>query len=129
MKAIQLMPGVQAGVDGSADCIYAAQPDQNLILLDGTPVYNVDHMFDSFRFYSGGRSKGNTIQKAPFRHVSADGFLLSSTSVPMTEICRKYHGTLSIGLLTSKNQPGGSDCERENVFQYFRQTFVSRPHR
>ena len=46
MKAIQLMPGVQAGVDGSAGLyIRGGSPDQNLILLDGTPVYNVDHMF------------------------------------------------------------------------------------
>ena len=51
MKAIQLMPGVQAGVDGSAGLyIRGGSPDQNLILLDGTPVYNVDHMFGFFRF-------------------------------------------------------------------------------
>lgn len=46
MKTIQLMPGVQAGVDGSAGLyIRGGSPDQNLILLDGTPVYNVDHLF------------------------------------------------------------------------------------
>ena len=53
MKAIQLMPGVQAGVDGSAGLyIRGGSPDQNLILLDGTPVYNVDHMFGFFSVFT-----------------------------------------------------------------------------
>ena len=51
MKTIQLMPGVQAGVDGSAGLyIRGGSPDQNLILLDGTPVYNVDHLFGSVSY-------------------------------------------------------------------------------
>ena len=48
MKAIQLMPGVQAGMEGSAGLyVRGGGPDQNLILLDGVPVYNVDHLLAS----------------------------------------------------------------------------------
>lgn len=53
MKTIQLMPGVQAGVDGSAGLyVRGGSPDQNLILLDGVPVYNVDHLFGFFSVFT-----------------------------------------------------------------------------
>ena len=131
MKAIQLMPGVQAGVDGSAGLyIRGGSPDQNLILLDGIPVYNVDHMFGFFSVFTPEAVKKVTLFKGSF--PARFGGRLSSVIDVRTNDgdMQKYHGTLSIGLLTSKNQPGGSDCEKgKNVFQYFRQTFVSRPHR
>ena len=43
LKTIQLMPGVQAGTEGfSGLYVRGGGPDQNLILLDGIPVYNAD---------------------------------------------------------------------------------------
>lgn len=67
MKAIQLMPGVQAGVDGSAGLyIRGGSPDQNLILLDGTPVYNVDHMFGFFSVFTPEAIKKVTLFKSSF---------------------------------------------------------------
>src|SRR5699024_10744564 len=46
LKAIQLLPGVQTGNDGSTGLfVRGGSPDQNLILLDGVPVYNVSHLF------------------------------------------------------------------------------------
>ena len=67
MKAIQLMPGVQAGVDGSAGLyIRGGSPDQNLILLDGTPVYNVDHMFGFFSVFTPEAVKKVTLFKSSF---------------------------------------------------------------
>ena len=48
LKTIQLMPGVQAGTEGfSGLYVRGGGPDQNLILLDGIPIYNADHMFPS----------------------------------------------------------------------------------
>ena len=64
MKTIQLMPGVQAGVDGSAGLyIRGGSPDQNLILLDGTPVYNVDHLFGFFSVFTPEAVKKVTLFK------------------------------------------------------------------
>jgi outer membrane cobalamin receptor len=46
MKTLQLLPGVSGGSEGSAGLfVRGGSPDQNLILLDGVPVYNVNHLF------------------------------------------------------------------------------------
>lgn len=46
VKTLQLLPGVQSGVEGSAGLyVRGGGPDQNLILLDGVPVYNSSHLF------------------------------------------------------------------------------------
>ena len=46
LKTIQLLPGVKFGNEGSAGLyVRGGSPDQNLILLDGVPVYNVSHLF------------------------------------------------------------------------------------
>ena len=103
MKAIQLMPGVQAGVDGSAGLyIRGGSPDQNLILLDGAPVYNVDHMFGFFSVFTPEAVKKVTLFKSSF--PARFGGRLSSVIDVRTNDgdMQKYHGTLSIGLLTSK---------------------------
>lgn len=103
MKAIQLMPGVQAGVDGSAGLyIRGGSPDQNLILLDGVPIYNVDHMFGFFSVFTPEAVKKVTLFKSSF--PARFGGRLSSVIDVRTNDgdMQKYHGTLSIGLLTSK---------------------------
>lgn len=49
MKTIQLLPGVQAGTEGTVGInVRGGSPDQNLILLDGVPVYNINHLFGFF---------------------------------------------------------------------------------
>ena len=49
LKAIQLLPGVQSGGEGTSGFyVRGGGPDQNLILLDGVPVYNASHLFGFF---------------------------------------------------------------------------------
>jgi outer membrane cobalamin receptor len=46
LKTIQLLPGVSKGVEGSSDLfVRGGAADQNLVLLDGAPVYNTGHLF------------------------------------------------------------------------------------
>ena len=46
MKALQLLPGVKFGNEGTSGLyVRGGSPDQNLILLDGVPLYNVSHLF------------------------------------------------------------------------------------
>ncbi len=46
LKIIQLLPGVSRGVQGSTDLfVRGGAADQNLVLLDGAPVYNTGHLF------------------------------------------------------------------------------------
>ena len=49
LKTVQLLPGVQSGTEGSSGFyVRGGGADQNLILLDGVPVYNASHLFGFF---------------------------------------------------------------------------------
>lgn len=103
MKTIQLMPGVQAGVEGSAGLyVRGGGPDQNLILLDGVPIYKVDHLFGFFSVFTPEAVKKVTLFKSSFP-ARFGGRLSSVVDVRTNDgDMNKYHGTVSIGLLTSK---------------------------
>ncbi len=46
IKALQLLPGTVKGLEGSSDLfVRGGAADQNLVLLDGAPVYNTSHLF------------------------------------------------------------------------------------
>ena len=45
-RSLQLLPGIQLGLGGTSGLnIRGGTPDQNLILLDGMPLYQTDHLF------------------------------------------------------------------------------------
>ncbi|MFZ6013662.1 MAG: TonB-dependent receptor, partial [Bacteroidota bacterium] len=46
LKAIRLLPGTVGGIEGSSDSfVRGGAADQNLVLLDGAPIYNTGHLF------------------------------------------------------------------------------------
>jgi len=48
-RALQMLPGVKAASEFSSGLyVRGGGPDQNLILLDGTVVYNPSHLFGFF---------------------------------------------------------------------------------
>ena len=62
LKAIQLLPGVQNGSEGSAGLyVRGGGPDENLLLLDGVPVYNVNHAFGFFSVFNPDALKNVTL--------------------------------------------------------------------
>ncbi len=108
MKTIQMMPGVQAGLEGSAGLhVRGGSADQNLILLDGIPVYNIDHIFGFFSVFTPEAVKKVTLFKGSF--PARFGGRLSSVIDVRTNDgdMNKYHGMLSVGLLASKIQLEG----------------------
>ncbi|OIN57250.1 TonB-dependent receptor [Arsenicibacter rosenii] len=53
LKFVQTLPGVQGGTEGTAGMyVRGGSPDQNLILLDGMPVYNASHLFGFFSVFN-----------------------------------------------------------------------------
>lgn len=53
IKAVQLLPGVQGGNEGFAGLyVRGGGPDQNLILLDGVPIYNANHALGIFSVFN-----------------------------------------------------------------------------
>ena len=62
LKAIQLLPGVQSGSEGSAGLyVRGGGPDENLIMLDGVPLYSVNHMFGFFSVFNADAVKNVTL--------------------------------------------------------------------
>lgn len=46
IKTLQLLPGTVRGIEGSSDLfVRGGAADQNLVLLDGAPIYNTSHLF------------------------------------------------------------------------------------
>jgi TonB-dependent Receptor Plug Domain/CarboxypepD_reg-like domain len=53
LKSLQLLPGVQAGNEGTNGLnVRGGSMDQNLVLLDGIPVYNASHAFGLFSIFN-----------------------------------------------------------------------------
>ncbi|MEO1259397.1 MAG: TonB-dependent receptor [Bacteroidota bacterium] len=53
IRIAQLLPGVQTGADGFGGLhIRGGNADQNLVLLDGVPVYNPDHLLGIFSVFN-----------------------------------------------------------------------------
>lgn len=105
MKTIQMMPGVQAGTEGSAGVyVRGGGPDENLILLDGVPLYNVDHVFGFFSVFSPDAVKKVSLFKGSF--PARFGGRLSSVIDVRTNDgdMRNFHGSVGIGLLSAKLQ-------------------------
>ncbi|GAB3820465.1 TonB-dependent receptor [Pontibacter rugosus] len=103
IKAIQLMPGVQAGREGSSDLIVrGGSPDQNLILLDGVPVYNVSHLLGMFSVFNPDAIKTVDVIKGGFP-APYGGRLSSVVDVQLKEGNNQHFGGEgAIGLISSK---------------------------
>lgn len=66
-RALQLIPGVKAASDISSGLyIRGGGPDQNLILLDGTVLYNPSHLFGFFSTFNNDAVKDIELFKGGF---------------------------------------------------------------
>ncbi|MBN2682851.1 MAG: TonB-dependent receptor [Bacteroidales bacterium] len=103
MKTIQLLPGVQSGGEGTAGLyVRGGGPDQNLILLDGVPVYNVDHLFGFFSVFNADAISNVKLVKGGFP-ARYGGRLSSVLDIRMKEgNLKEFKGEGSIGIIASK---------------------------
>jgi hypothetical protein len=101
-KAIQLLPGVKRGTEGSSGFyVRGGGPDQNLILLDDAPVYNANHLFGFFSSFNGNAIKSIDFYKGGFPSRYG-GRLSSILDMRMKEGNQnEVHGEASIGLISS----------------------------
>ncbi len=103
LKALQLLPGVQSGGEGQSGLyVRGGSPDQNLILLDGVPVYNANHLFGFFSVFNADAIKDVTLTKGGFP-ARYGGRLSSVIEINMKEgDMNDWHGTGTIGVVASK---------------------------
>ena len=103
IKALQLLPGVQAGNEGQSGIyVRGGGADQNLIILDGVPVYNVSHLFGFFSVFNADAVKSVDLIKGGFP-ARYGGRLSSVLDIQMKEGNKKeLHGEGGIGLIASR---------------------------
>ena len=103
LKTLQLLPGVQSGGEGQSGLyVRGGSPDQNLVLLDGVPIYNVSHLLGFFSVFNADAIKNVTLTKGgiPARF---GGRLSSVLEINMKEgNMESFHGEGSLGLISSK---------------------------
>ena len=125
IKALQLLPGVQSGTEGSAGMyVRGGGPDENLILLDGVPLYNVNHAAGFFSAFNSDAIKNVTLYKGNFP-ARFGGRLSSVVDVRMKDgDMYQYHANLSIGLIASKVNVEGPIVKGKTSFNLsFRRTY------
>ena len=101
LKTLQLMPGVQSGNEGTTGLyVRGGSPDQNLILLDGVPVYNVSHLFGFFSVFNPSSISYIELIKGGFP-ARYGGRLSSVLDIRMKEgNMKQFAGEASIGIIS-----------------------------
>lgn len=108
MKSLQRLPGVQSSGDGTAGIfVRGGNYDQNLITLDGSTIYNGEHLKGFVSAVNAEMIENVVLYKGAF--PARYGSRLSSVvdiGVREGDI-EQYHGNISVGLLSSKVQVEG----------------------
>lgn len=103
IKAIQLLPGIQAAGDGSSNMIVrGGNIDHNLVLLDEAVVYNPSHVLGFFSTFNGDAVKDFEIYKGGIPSQFG-GRLASVLDVRMKDgNMKEYNVSGGIGVLSSR---------------------------
>ncbi|HIP37559.1 MAG TPA: TonB-dependent receptor [Crocinitomix sp.] len=126
IKTAQLMPGIQSGSEGSSGMyVRGGGPDQNLILLDGVPIYNANHLFGFFSVFNADAINSVKIIKGGFP-ARYGGRLSSVIDIRMNEgNMNEYHGEGSIGIISSKFMLSGPILKGKTSFMIsVRRTYI-----
>lgn len=102
LKVLQTLPGVKGGTEGTGGIyVRGGSPDQNLILLDGLPLYNTSHAFGLVSIFNSNAISGFTFYKGgiPARY---GGRISSVLDIKMKEgNTKKVSGEVNLGLISS----------------------------
>ncbi len=126
IKTAQLMPGIQSGSEGSSGIyVRGGGPDQNLILLDGVPIYNANHLFGFFSVFNADAVNSVKIIKGGFP-ASYGGRMSSVIDIRMNEgDMKKLHGEGSVGIISSKLMLNGPIISDKTSFMISaRRTYI-----
>lgn len=119
LKALQLMPGVQSGTEGTSGMyVRGGGPDQNLILLDGIPIYNADHLFGFFSVFNPDAISNVTLIKGGFP-AHYGGRLSSVIDIRLKEgNMKEFKGSGSVGLISSRLMLEGPLVQDKTSFMF-----------
>jgi len=103
IKQIRSLPGVSAAAEGAAGLVIRGSgPDETLVLYDGVPVYNINHLYGFYSVFNTDALASATMYKGAYP-ARYGGRISSVLDVRMREgNLKKYSGNISIGTLASK---------------------------
>ena len=103
IRVIQMMPGVQTPSEASTGfSVRGGGIDQNLVLMDGAPLYNTGHFLGFFSMFNGDAVKVADLFKGDFP-ARYGGRIASVLDVSTRDgNANHFGGNVSIGLITSK---------------------------
>src|SRR5690349_5998361 len=124
-KVLQLLPGVQAGSEGSSGLyVRGGGPDQNLILLDGVPVYNASHLFGFFSVFNADAINQVELIKGGFP-ARYGGRLSSVIDISLKEgNTKELKGEGAIGLVASRLTVEGPLSKKTSFIISGRRTYI-----
>jgi len=102
-KTLQLLPGVQSGVEGSSGLyVRGGRADQNMILLDGLQIYNPNHLFGFFSVFNSSAMKQVELIKGGFP-ARYGGRLSSIVNYTMKEgNLKRLEGEGALAIISSR---------------------------
>ncbi len=124
LKTLQLMPGVAGGTEGTAGLyVRGGSPDQNLILLDNVPVYNISHALGLFSVFNADAVQSVSLTKGGFP-ARFGGRLSSVLEVEMKDgPSDGWRAEGAVGLIASRLSVGGPIGEKTRVLVSARRTY------
>lgn len=117
LKTITLLPGVKNGGEASAGIyVRGGGPDQNLVLLDGIPVYNPNHLLGFFSIFNGEAVKNVEVIKGGIP-AEYGGRLSSVINIETREGNKdSIKGSGGIGLIASRISIEGPIKKKKSSF-------------
>ncbi|ASB47906.1 TonB-dependent receptor [Alkalitalea saponilacus] len=126
VKNIQMLPGIQGGSEGfSGLYVRGGGPDQNLILLDDVPIYNIGHLLGFFSVFNADAVKHVSVLKSGFP-ARYGGRISSVIDIRMLEgNNERVEGNINVGLLSSGVSLNGPvQKDRSGFAISFRRTYM-----
>ena len=103
IRAVQTLPGVATLSDFSVGLyVRGGTPDQNLILLDGADLYNVDHLFGLFSTFPADATKSAELLRGGFPARYGDRLSSVLNVVSSEGNKEQFQGSAGASLLASR---------------------------
>ena len=103
VKTVQLLPGVNSGSEGfSGILVRGGGPDENMIQLDGVPIYSAGHMLGLFSVFQGEAVQNFTLLKGAFpaRYGGRSSGILDVRTIDGDPV--KTNASFGAGLISDK---------------------------
>lgn len=126
VKLLQQTPGVATGTEALTGMyVRGGNGDENLYMIDGNPVYHINHLMGLFSTFNPDAVKNLDFYKGSFP-ARYGGRLSSVIDVRMKDgDMSQYHGNISVGLLSAKANIEGPIIKDKTSFNVsFRRTYL-----